>query len=372
MELLAVLIIVAVILIIEQLIFRKFLLRGVSYSVRFSVHEAMEGETIEIIEEVINDKKLPVPWLKTEICTSRWLKFSGSSSVGAGEERFVPSIFSLRPKQKYTRVRKVTALKRGLFSLKNVSVVATDLFGFITLSKTIAIDDSVRILPTPYELYEGDLSSEELIGEITVRRFLCEDPFLISGPREYTGREPMNRIHWSGTARGARIMAYKNDFSTENEGAILLNLQKSALGEPRPVIPADMETYIKAAAFIIQGFSEKRMAVSLGINGSCPGGVFISGGREQEDYRGLLRGLSDTENYCDRSFSDFVSGLKLEGYTDIFVLTAFIDEEMLGFARYQKRLGRNVIFYCNDIVSDDLPIIRMGRVNRFYFMNSEE
>ena len=372
MELIAVLILVALIIIIEQVVLGRNLFRGVFYTIRFSCHEAMEGEKIEIIEEVINDKRLPVPWLKTEICTSSWLEFSGSSSVGASEERFVPSVFSLRPKQKYTRVRKVTALKRGVFSLKNVSVVATDLFGLISVSKSIAINDSIRILPTPMELVEGDLSSEELLGEITVRRFLCEDPFLISGPREYTGREPMNRIHWAGTARSGKLMAYKNDYSTENEGIIILNLQKSPLGEPRPVIPMDMETYIKAAAFIIHTFSEKRMAISLGVNGSCPEGIFLSGGREQEGYMGLLRGLAEVENYCDRSFSDYVSELEFDNYTDIFVITAYIDDEMLGFARYQKRLGRNVIFYCNDIVADDLPIIRMGRVNRFYFMNSEE
>ena len=372
MELIAVLIIVAVIIVAEQAVIGRNLFRGVSYTIRFSCHEAMEGETIEIIEEVINDKRLPVPWLKTEICTSSWLEFSGSSSVGASEERFVPSVFSLRPKQKYTRIRKVTALKRGVFSLKNVSVVATDLFGLMTVSKSVVIDDSIRILPVPYELSEGDLSSEELFGEITVRRFLCEDPFLISGPREYTGREPMNLIHWLGTARSGQLMAHKNDYSTENEGVILLNMQKSAIGEPHPVIPMDMETYIKAAAFIIHTFSERKMAVSLGVNGSRPEGFFISGGRDREDYIGLLRGLSDIENYCDTYFSDFVSGIDLDSYTDIFVITAYIDEYMLSFARFQKRLGRNVIFYCNDIAADDLPIIRMGRVNRFYFMNSEE
>lgn len=372
MELIAVLIIVAIIIVAELAIFEKNLFRGVTYTIRFSRHEAFEGETIEIIEEVINDKRLPVPWLKTEICTSRWLKFSGASSIGASEERFVPSVFSLRPKQKYTRVRKVTALKRGVFSLKNVSVMATDLFGLVTVSKSVTIDDSIRILPSPYEIAEGDLSSEELLGEIMVRRFLCEDPFLISGPREYTGREPMNRIHWEGTAVSGKIMAYKNDFSTENEGVILLNLQKSPLGEPRPVMSDDMETFIKAAAFIIHTFSEKRMGISLGVNGSCPEGIFIAGGREQEDYMALLRGLSDIESYCDKDFSDFVADLKLDDYTDIFVLTAYIDEEMLGFARYQKRFGRNVIFYCNDNVSDDLQIIRMGRVNRLYFLKNED
>lgn len=372
MELIAILIIVGVLLLIEQLIFRKYVLRGVSYSVRFSVHEAMEGETLEIVEEIINDKKLPVPWVKTELCTSRWLQFSCSSAARASDERFVPSIFSLRPGQKCTRRRKITALKRGTFRLENVSLVGTDLFGLISVSKTVPVNESIRILPAPYELSEGDLSDKELYGEIAVRRFICDDPFLISGAREYTGREPMSRIHWQSTARTGTLMAYNNDYSTDNRCLIILNLQKSSTGDPRPLLTGDTETYIKAAAFVIDMMAKRGTRVSLAVNGSATGGVFADGGRDREAYVSLLRTLSDVENYCDTDFHAFSEKLNYKSFTDIFLLTAYIDEKMLQLAEYHKRKGRNVVFYCNDKVSDDFQIIRMGRVNRYYFMNSEE
>ena len=70
MEIIAILIIVGIALVVEQQIFVRLVLKNVTYTARFSTSEAMEGETLEIIEEIVNDKGLPVPWVKTELSTS--------------------------------------------------------------------------------------------------------------------------------------------------------------------------------------------------------------------------------------------------------------------------------------------------------------
>lgn len=369
MEIIAILILVAVLLVAEQLVFRKYVLRGVTYSVRFSVSEATEGEVIEIVEEIENNKALPVPWIKTEICTSRWLMFTGSSAARGSDARFVPSIFSLKPHQKCTRTRTVTALKRGLFRLENASLVGTDILGLVSVSKTVTIDETVRILPSPYELSEGDLSDKELYGELVTRRFICEDIFLISGAREYTGREPMNRIHWSSTARNGELMAFNNDYSTSNNMLIALNMQKNPEGDPRPLITGDLETYIKAAAFILEMTEKHKISADFTTNGHKKRGVYLSGGSERA---GILRLLSELENECETDFFAHLENLDFRSKTDIFIITSYIDERMISFAKTQKRYGRNVVFYCNDSVTDEFPIVRLGRVNRYYFMNSEE
>ena len=97
MELIAILIIVGAVIFCEQLIYRKLVLKGVEYKVDFNVTEAFEGDTIEIVEEISNNKWLPVPWLKTELSTSRWLEFTGSAAARGSDARFVPSVFALKP-----------------------------------------------------------------------------------------------------------------------------------------------------------------------------------------------------------------------------------------------------------------------------------
>lgn len=348
------------------------MLKNVTYTVRFSKTEAMEGDTVEIVEEIINDKRLPVPWVKTELNTSRWLEFSGTQAARGSDTRFVPSVFSLRPRQKCTRTRTVTALKRGSFTLESANMVGSDLLGLVSISRKLDVNESIRILPAPYELREGDLSQEELYGEVTARRFICDDPFLISGAREYTGREPMNRIHWNSTARTARLMVFNNDYTTLNRAAVIMNMQKTPIGDPRPLITGDLETYIKAAAFIFDTLAANSVDTDFYTNGS--GGVHARGGSTKEAYLGLLRELAALENTCYYGFDGFLRqmteyGNYLKDRTDIFIITAYIDDAMVDFASVQRRRGRNVIFYCNDDSVNDPRILRVGRVNRYYFMN---
>ncbi len=372
MEIFAVLLIAGIVIVLEHYIFSHYVLRGLTYTVRFSTNEAMEGDTFEIVEEIVNDKHLPVPWVKTELSTSRWLEFSGTQAARASDTRFVPSVFSLRPKQKCTRTRQVTALKRGNFKLESVSIVGSDLLGLVSVSRALNINESIRILPSPYEIGEGEMSQEELYGEITARRFICDDPFLISGAREYTGREPMNRIHWNSTAHSARLMVFNNDYTTQNRAAIVMNMQKKPIGDPHPIIVGDTETYIKAAAFILDMLAAHGAETGFYSNGS--GGIHEQGGPDKEDYMKLLRVLSDIRNECDIDFRTFLeqtdtADIYFRDRTDIFFITPYIDEWLLGFARMMRKRGKNVIFYCNDDSVNDSRIIRIGRVSRFYYMN---
>lgn len=370
MEILAILIIAGIAIIVEHQVFLRLVLKNVTYSVRFSTDEAMEGETFEIIEEIINDKRLPVPWVKTELSTSRWLEFAGTQASRASDTRFVPSVFSLRPKQKCTRTRQVTAQKRGCFKLESASIVGSDLLGLVSVSRAIEINETIRILPSPYDLKEPYLSQEELYGEIVARRFICDDPFLISGAREYSGREPMNRIHWNSTARTANLMVFNNDHTTQNRAAVIMNMQKKPVGDPRPLITGDTETAIKAAAFIFDLLAAHGADCDFYTNGS--GGVHEKGGSDKEDYMRLLRALSDIENECNIDFRDFLeqmelSGIYLRDRTDIIFLTAYIDDYMADLASILRRRGKNVVFFCNDDSVNDPRLMRLGRVSKFYF-----
>ena len=369
MEIIAVLIIIAAVIIIEQIIFSRLVLKNLTYTVRFSKNEAMEGDTIEIIEEIVNDKRLPVPWVKTELITSKWLEFAGTQTIKTSDMRFVPSVFSLRPHQKCTRTRKVVAMKRGNFRLESASIVGSDLLGIVSVSNALAIDEGIRILPAPHEVAVSGLSQEELFGELTTRRFICDDPFLISGAREYTGREPMNRIHWNSTARTGRMMAFNNDYTTQNRAAVIINMQKTDSRAEDPLMTGDIETFIKTAAFLLDTLSVSGASTDLYTNGS--GVICRKGGSEQGEYLDLMRVLSDIDNTVDRSFDDFLDDIVhseglLSDRTDIIIITAYIDDYMKNFAADMRRSGKSVVFYCNDNTVDDSHLLRIGRISRFY------
>ena len=66
------------------------------------------------------------------------------------------------------------------------------------------------------ELDEEELASlpRYLNGDVVVRRHLIDDPFYVAGVRDYTGHEPMNRIHWSATARENKMMVFHLEDAT--------------------------------------------------------------------------------------------------------------------------------------------------------------
>ena len=75
---------------------------------------------------------------------------------------------------------------------------------------------------------------------------------------------------------------------------------------------------------------------------------------------------ADTADYV-RQMEEY--GNYLKDRTDIFIITAYIDDYMTDLASVMRRRGKNVIFYCNDDSVNDPRILRVGRVNRYYFMN---
>ena len=66
------------------------------------------------------------------------------------------------------------------------------------------------------------------LGDVSVRRFIHEDPVLTTGFREYTGREPMKQISWTQSARGRGLVVKNFDHTAEPRVSVLLNADTQA------------------------------------------------------------------------------------------------------------------------------------------------
>ena len=326
MELVAMAVIVVVILIGQFILYEYFGFKNVTYSISISVPEAYEGDEIEIVEEIDNAKRLPLVWARSEISCSPYLTFNGQQkSVQRG---LIAGIFTLRGYQKCRRVWKVRCEKRGILTIDNAAISISDLFGLTRRAKVFHVSDSVRVLPTPADMESGELSGDLFIGNMQVRRFVLPDPFMISGAREYTGREPMNRIHWSQTARTGSLMAYNNEFTTERRVMIILNMQRSerhrvALSE------AALELQIKAAAFVLEYCLNMSAEVSIFINAEQTLDIPASSGYEHTV--NVLRRLAELECVSGEWLEDILSEHDLNDFTDVILITPFVSEKIGAF-----------------------------------------
>jgi hypothetical protein len=110
MDVIALVIILLLALWLQMLVFSGRVFKRLDYRCEFSVKEAHEGDSIYLVETVYNGKLLPIPWLKVDIHSSRWLDFAGTCSVITQDSRRVTSSFILKSYQKTTRRWKLKCL----------------------------------------------------------------------------------------------------------------------------------------------------------------------------------------------------------------------------------------------------------------------
>ena len=211
MELIILILFVAAAVIAQAKIYKKNMFKRLGYRCSFNQLEAHEGDVIYFIETVHNRKLLPLPWLKVDMTVLRWLEFEGTKPVENLDKRYLTSGFFLKSYQKTTRKWKVKCLKRGEYSIDRVTMVAGDFMGIIVESLAVDINAVVTVFPATIDLEGMMISANYLQGNTIVKRWIIDDPFIISGAREYLPGDPINRIHWSATARNGILMTRKND-----------------------------------------------------------------------------------------------------------------------------------------------------------------
>ncbi len=113
------------------MIYSKWGLKGITYHRAFKQKTVFEGgEQIEMVDEIANNKLLPVPWIRLESKMSGNLKLQSEIGKSKEEEMFHRTLFSLFPYQKITRRHYLIGAKRGYYPLETVSVTTGDAIGF--------------------------------------------------------------------------------------------------------------------------------------------------------------------------------------------------------------------------------------------------
>lgn len=376
MELLAIVIVIAAVLAAETLIFSKYALKGIHYSASVNKDEVYEGDVIELTEVVENRRLVPLPWIKTELSASKWLAFykkDSAAQTGGGDNTFIPGVFSLKARNRCIRTRRIKCLKRGVFSFDNTVVSATDILGLVKVSFGVPVNISITVLPIASDGKDALLSFNEPIGEISVRRFINDDPFIISGSKEYSGREPLNRINWKYTAVLNKLSVFNNEYSTSRTALVMMNMQRKGVVPVACADVRDVEAFIKLTVKLLDDCIQNGCICAFATNGGKVCGTATDMIITPEHYESALRQLAQLENSCCYDFSDFCENINSSIFTDIFVITPYIDDSMLEYARKQRQNNINVVFYVSGEIPENAEEYQFLRAARFsYSFNISE
>ena len=131
--------------------------------------------------------------------------------------------FYLLPRRRFSGKLRFCVKERGLHEYGRYYLESGDFLGLHPLLREGEVNLRIICTAPRCETPELDILGGEL-GKISVRRFILDDPSLILGYREYSGREPMKQISWNQTAKAGRLMVRQNDFTTDRIAEVIVNM----------------------------------------------------------------------------------------------------------------------------------------------------
>lgn len=205
----------------------KYGLKSLSCTRAFSRPAVFEGEEAELVEVVRNDRSIVIPWLLVESRISPYIRLGKQENLFVSGEMHYCSQFTLLPYQQIRRRHRVRFLHRGSYNLGNASLTAGDIMGFFQFQRTQELNVPVLVYPHLLELDELPIPMSRMLGELTRRQQLLQDPFLVRGIRPYQPGDPVRDIHWPATARTGDVHVRIHDYSARTKLLVVLNGQRS-------------------------------------------------------------------------------------------------------------------------------------------------
>lgn len=215
---------------------------------------------------------------------------------------YCTSTLSLPAHRRYTRAFRFSLPERGSYLFGKHYVVAGDFLGVRTRYREGNEEKKLVVMPRRREDPQLALTLGGYIGEISVRRFIFEDPVLTIGVREYTGNEPIKQISWKQTARTGTLQVKNYDFTADANVTVLLNIDGGS--------PEDLERCFETVRTVCEMLERRRIPYEFYGNGDFYGpkgelGWFYEGLGDQH-FRTLMYALGQTRGVVLFPFSTMV------------------------------------------------------------------
>lgn len=228
-----------------------------------------------------------------------WLNSHLSESF---QQWHIEERMTLMPRQRVVRSVLISFENRGSYHVGDYRLSAGDLLG---ISETTKFGDGTEIVVMPRRSEDPGVlvALGGFLGDISVRRFILEDPILTVGFRDYTGREPMKAISWTRTAMTGTMQVKQFDHTAEQTICVLLNVEGGS--------EADLEECFRLTRTVCEELERKKMSYSFRTNGNLPGPVgkvfHVADGLGQSHLSTILYGLGKADTTCFQSLGYLVT-----------------------------------------------------------------
>ena len=263
--------------------------------VRMSVSKALAepDEPFDLIVTLTNRSRVFLPFLRVSFHMPE-----GMNAVDRGKQHRMRLIAGsdlsvtawMRPRQQLTLRFPVSAEKRGIYRVMQAEIESGDFLGLTERRESFSVYTETVIAPRKIETDALSRLPGSFPGDMSVRRYLYEDPMFTVGFGEYTGREPMRAISWNASARAARMMVKQYDHTVEMSVSVVLNIA----GAGHDALPP-IEACFRLCRSVCEQLEEKRVRYRVYANadpiGRRNGNTLAEEGLGQRHLETLLENL---------------------------------------------------------------------------------
>ena len=204
---------------------------------------------------------------------------------------------TLRGRRWISRNVTVSFQERGIYQIGGYHLSAGDLLGFRE-SKCHGVGRTVVVMPHHSKQKTAVDAVGGFLGDISVRRFIMEDPILTTGFRDYTGREPMRAISWTRTAQSGTLQVKQYDFTADRHVVVLLNTEGAD--------EEQLEECLRLTRSVCEKLEQQKVPYGFRTNGNLPGPVgkihYMVEGLGEQHLNTILYGLGRADKTCFHSF----------------------------------------------------------------------
>ena len=294
MTALGILLLLAALYVLQVVLYDRLWGKGLEVKTSFQEEYATEDDTAALTEVVVNDKFLPLPVVEIDFHMGKGLRFTDEANTAVSDYTYRRDVFALGPRQKITRTLEFRCARRGYYRIDQAGL---DVRSLLLTKKYVGSTPQATdfyVLPRLVSTQRIQIPFSQIMGNLTSRKKVYDDPFAFAGLRGYVRGDPMKYINWKATAKTGQLLVNLHESTLSQKVAVVLDLE--GLG----VQQADLlnEEAVRIACTLCVRLLEsgpgsvlalrKAFACAQAANGLEPIESFFPSGEGQRDENSLL------------------------------------------------------------------------------------
>lgn len=340
---------IAVFVVVQGLLYKKGIFEKVYIMRSFDNTGVFPGEKVVYELTIENRKFLPLTWVSIDEKLSAGLEFAINTKVQKlNEDLYLHNtMLSLLPYQKVVRRYDLKAVKRGYYQLKYMTMTSTNMLGTEEYSIEREESASISVYPNIKDLRGALIPANTTQGDFSVKRWIIEDPMVITGVRAYSGNDSLKSINWKATAKNQQLLVNKYDYTADKRIMIILNLERQEYSLNKEDIQT-IEEAIEVCASIASMTHETGIPVGFATNSHMLGPMetnVLDPDTGDKHMTAILESLARV-SYFKKFKSRELLKLLVASFswgTEIIVVTPEVSEELIGDLQSLNNIKTTVV-----------------------------